>query len=128
MGTGRAERQPLTFTVQVWRLVRRIPPGRVATYGQIAALVGRPGAARAVGRAMRECPADVPWHRVVNARGGISARPRASGMVTQRLRLEAEGVRFERGLVRLGRYRWPGPGRRDATGAASFLFRADFPA
>jgi methylated-DNA-protein-cysteine methyltransferase-like protein len=128
MGAGGPERQPLTFTLRVWRLVRRIPAGRVATYGQVAALLGRPGAARAVGRAMRECPADVPWHRVINARGGISARPRASGMLTQRLRLEAEGVRFERGRVRLGRYRWSGPGRLDATGAASFVFRPDVPA
>jgi methylated-DNA-protein-cysteine methyltransferase-like protein len=90
----------------VWRLVRRIPAGRVATYGQIAALAGRPRAARAVGRAMRQCPADVPWHRVVNARGAISPRAPESAMLTQRLRLEAEGVRLARGRVRLGRHRW----------------------
>ncbi len=115
----------MTLTAAVWRLVRRIPPGRVATYGQIAALAGRPGAARAVGRAMSECPADVPWHRVVNARGGISRRADPDGMLTQRLRLEAEGVRLESGRVRLSRYWWRRPGRFDATGPASLLFRAD---
>jgi methylated-DNA-protein-cysteine methyltransferase-like protein len=90
----------------VWRVVRRIPRGRVATYGQVAALAGRPRAARVVGGAMRECPDDVPWHRVVNAGGGISRRARVSGMLTQRLRLEAEGIRLQRGRVRLARYRW----------------------
>lgn len=90
----------------VYRIVRRIPPGRVLTYGEIAARVGRPGGARAVGHAMRVCPADIPWHRVVNARGGISARAPQSGMVTQRIRLEHEGVAFRSGRVVLARHRW----------------------
>ena len=94
----------------VYRIVRRVPPGRVVTYGEIAARVGRPGGARAVGQAMRVCPADIPWHRVVNARGGISARAPQSGMVTQRIRLEHEGVAFRAGRVVLARHRWrPGP-------------------
>jgi methylated-DNA-protein-cysteine methyltransferase-like protein len=76
------------------------------TYGQIAILLGRPRAARAVGQAMRRCPPDVPWHRVVNAAGGISRRPRASGMLTQRLRLVSEGVPLAGGRVRLARYGW----------------------
>ncbi|PYM15858.1 MAG: methyltransferase [Candidatus Rokuibacteriota bacterium] len=87
-------------------MVRRIPRGRVATYGQLAALLDRPRAARAVGGAMRECPADIPWHRVVNAQGGISRRGRAGSMVTQRVRLEQEGVRFRRGRVALRQHRW----------------------
>ena len=62
----------MSFDTAVYRLVRRIPVGSVATYGQIAARLGRPRGARAVGRAMSHCPADVPWHRVVNASGGIS--------------------------------------------------------
>jgi methylated-DNA-protein-cysteine methyltransferase-like protein len=90
----------------VWRLVRRIPRGRVATYGQLAAMLGRPRAARAVGRAMRLCPVDIPWHRVVNASGGISVRPRMSGMLTQRLRLQAEGHILRGGRVALTRHRW----------------------
>ena len=62
------------FRGAVYRFVRTIPRGRVVTYGQIAALLGAPRAARAVGMAMRHCPAGLPWHRVVNARGGISLR------------------------------------------------------
>ncbi len=89
----------LTFRRDVHRLVRRIPRGAVATYGQLAALLGRPRAPRAVGRALRNCPADLPWHRVVNARGGISRRRRVASMLTQRILLEQEGVAFRRGRV-----------------------------
>jgi methylated-DNA-protein-cysteine methyltransferase related protein len=96
----------LKFARAVWRLVNRIPRGRVVTYGQIAAALGRPRSARAVGQAMRQCPASIPWHRVVNAQGGISPRARMSGMLTQRLRLEAEGIPLRGGRVRLARYRW----------------------
>lgn len=90
----------------MWRLVRRIPRGRVVTYGQVAALLGRPRAARAVGRALGGCPPDLPWHRVVNARGGISPRGRLSSVLTQRIRLEAEGIPLRGGRVRLPQYRW----------------------
>ena len=76
------------------------------TYGQVAASLGRPRGARAVGQAMRECPPDLPWHRVVNAAGGISRRARMSGMITQRLRLQAEGVPLRGGRVSLRQYRW----------------------
>jgi len=106
VGTGDARPLGLSFARAVWRLVRRIPRGRVATYGQIAALLGRPRAARAVGWAMRRCPGDVPWHRVVNASGGISPRARMEGMLTQRMRLTGEGVPLRRGRVPLERYRW----------------------
>jgi methylated-DNA-protein-cysteine methyltransferase-like protein len=98
------------FARRVWRFVRRIPRGRVVTYGQIAERLGRPRGARAVGQAMRECPEDIPWHRVVNAAGGISRRARMSGMITQRLRLEAEGIALRGGRVSLTRYRWSGSG------------------
>ena len=90
----------------MYAVVRRVPPGRAATYGQIAAVLGRPRAARAVGGAMRRCPAGVPWHRIVNAEGRISRRARAAGMVTQRLMLEREGITFRRGRVDLARHRW----------------------
>jgi methylated-DNA-protein-cysteine methyltransferase-like protein len=103
----------------VWRLVRRIPPGRVVTYGQIAALLGRPRAARAVGRAMRACPGDVPWHRVVNASGGISVRARMESMVTQRMLLIREGVALRNGRVRLTRHRWRPTGRAAVTATAA---------
>lgn len=114
----------MSFDEAVWRLVARIPSGRVATYGQIAALLGRPRSARAVGRAMAALGgpraagrvAEVPWHRVVNASGGISRRAPSSGMLTQRLRLESEGVRIRRGRVDMRRYRWASDGvRRKAT-------------
>ena len=106
MGAVDPDLAGLTFARAVWRLVARIPRGRVVTYGQIAAALGRPRGARAVGQAMRRCPAIIPWHRVVNARGGISLRAPMSGMVTQRLRLEAEGVALRAGRVRLGQHRW----------------------
>ena len=109
----------MRFRAAVYALVRRIPPGQVVTYGQVAALVGRSRSARAVGGAMAHCPADVPWHRVVNAQGAISRRPRASGMLTQRIRLEQEGVRLRRGRVPLGQYRWePAARSKRASGPA----------
>jgi methylated-DNA-protein-cysteine methyltransferase-like protein len=83
----------------------------VATYGQIAALLGAPRAARAVGYAMKRCPpgSGVPWHRVLNARGGISLRANVSGMLTQRILLEREGVSFRNGRADLRQRRWVGP-------------------
>ena len=105
----------MIFERQVWRLVRRVPRGRVVTYGQVAALLGRPRAARAVGRAMSECPGDIPWHRVVNASGGISVRARMAGMLTQRMLLGREGVALRNGHVRLAACRWSPARRRKPT-------------
>ncbi len=98
-------------------MVARIPRGRVATYGQVARLAGLPGQARLVGYALSALPdgSRVPWHRVVNARGQISARRDGGPESTvQRLRLQREGVRFDsRGNISLERYRWrPRPGDR----------------
>lgn len=100
------------FNRTVHALVRQIPKGKVATYGQLAAILGYPRAARAVGYAMKRCPHDIPWQRVVNARGRISLRANVGGMVTQRILLEHEGVPFRRGRVDLARHRWVGPQRR----------------
>ena len=100
------------FHRAVHRLVAEIPRGQVVTYGQIAVILGWPRAARAVGYAMRHCPPGVPWHRVVNARGGISIRANVPGMLTQRLLLEQEGVPVRRGRIRLDLHRWRGPRRR----------------
>jgi methylated-DNA-protein-cysteine methyltransferase related protein len=91
----------------VYELVRGIPPGRVMTYGQIGMLV-EPLSARAVGWALNVCPGDVPWHRVVNSRGGCST-DRLPHIPTglQRSLLEREGVEFDsRGRLSLPRYRW----------------------
>jgi methylated-DNA-protein-cysteine methyltransferase-like protein len=92
----------------VYRLVSQVPRGRVATYGQIAALLGYPRAARAVGAALKRCRADLPWHRVLNHRGGISLRANVSGMITQRILLAREGLSLRQGRVDLKRYRWTG--------------------
>lgn len=92
----------------MYRLVRRVPRGTVVTYGQIAVMLGAPRSARAVGGAMGRCPDDVPWHRVVNAQGGISRRRRLGSVLTQRIRLEQEGVPLRRGRVVLARFRWEG--------------------
>jgi methylated-DNA-protein-cysteine methyltransferase-like protein len=91
--------------------VRRVPRGKVATYGQIATLAGLPGHARQVGYALHALPdgSPVPWHRVVNASGRISLPPGSASAVTQRLRLERERVRFDgSGRVDLKRHRWSG--------------------
>ncbi len=97
-----------TYT-RIYAVVRRIPRGRVATYGQVAALAGLDGHARQVGYALHAMPegSDIPWHRVINAQGQVSVRSERGGELLQRLLLEAEGVRFGRGgRVSLARYRW----------------------
>jgi len=98
----------------IYRIVRRIPRGRVATYGQIATLAGIDGQARQVGYALHNLPtgADVPWHRVVNARGEVSLRTTSDSHQLQRMLLEAEGVIFDtRGRVDMERFRWEGKRR-----------------
>ncbi|MEZ4279384.1 MAG: MGMT family protein [Myxococcota bacterium] len=101
----------------VYRVVRRIPAGRVASYGQIAALAGMPRAARQVGYALHALAfdSDVPWHRVVNAAGRISARGPSAVEGLQRARLEAEGIGFDAG----GRIDWTRFGWRPRASAAT---------
>jgi methylated-DNA-protein-cysteine methyltransferase-like protein len=86
-----------SFFEQVYQVVCRIPPGKVATYGQIARLLGVPHAARTVGWALHSIPEgyDVPWQRVVNSRGIISLDRHGPGGAIQRALLEAEGVAFD---------------------------------
>jgi methylated-DNA-protein-cysteine methyltransferase-like protein len=95
--------------LEIYKVVRRIPRGRVATYGQIAELAGLDGHARQVGYALHAVPSSMklPWHRVINARGEVSARSGGDSHELQRHLLEAEGVRFDvRGRADLNRYRW----------------------
>ena len=91
----------------ILRAVRAIPRGSVATYGEVARAAGLPGRARLVGRVLREAPGSsaVPWHRVVAAGGRLAVAAYAPhAALTQRMRLEREGVRFTRGgRVRLDR-------------------------
>jgi len=94
---------------RIYAVVRRIPRGRVCTYGRVAELAGNPGAARQVGYALHALPGHttVPWHRVINAQGRISLR-RDGPELEQRFRLEAEGVVFDQGgRVSLQRFGWP---------------------
>jgi methylated-DNA-protein-cysteine methyltransferase-like protein len=103
----------------VYRVVRQVPRGKVVTYGQVAAILGRPRAARAVGQALRMLPPVllrvVPWQRVINAAGRISYRGDVFRPDLQRELLEAEGLRFQRGAVDLKRARWTGPKREWVT-------------
>ena len=100
----------MTKFERVYEVVRRIPRGRVVTYGQVAALAGLPGRARFVGYALAALPerSGVAWQRVVNAQGRVS--PRAEGpdwALLQRAILRREGVRFGRtGAIPLAAYRW----------------------
>jgi methylated-DNA-protein-cysteine methyltransferase-like protein len=107
------------FNETVWEIVRQIPAGKVANYGQIAALIPAPAGvddghyaayrARWVGTAMSQSPAGVPWQRVINAQGKISLS-RGGWQEKQRRLLEAEGVEFDpRDRVDLARFGWPGP-------------------
>lgn len=99
---------------RIYAVVRRIPRGRVATYGQVARLAGLEGRARQVGYALHALPAHstLPWHRVINAQGEVSRRATPGAELSQRLMLEQEGVRFTpRGRVSLARFGWA-PRRR----------------
>jgi methylated-DNA-protein-cysteine methyltransferase-like protein len=105
---------PIIFNNQVWEIVRQIPAGKVATYGQIARMLPPPDGVeekayqafgpRWVGSAMAKCPEDVPWQRVINSKGEISPRP---GAEHQRQLLEEEGVAFnERNRIDLKSFGW----------------------
>ncbi|HEX8968332.1 MAG TPA: MGMT family protein [Chloroflexota bacterium] len=98
------------FGQQVYALVRRVPAGRVITYGMIARLLGDPRKAREVGWALAVTPQQaprIPAHRVINARGELSGGRAFGGYAVQRKQLEAEGVVFmQDGRVDLDRYLW----------------------
>jgi len=90
-------------------MIRQIPRGRVATYGQIARLAGIPRNARQVGYVLRTLPVgdSIPWFRVVNSKGEISSRSKGDSQKVQRLALEEEAVQFNaHGRVILSQYQW----------------------
>jgi methylated-DNA-protein-cysteine methyltransferase related protein len=96
------------FTERVVKVMMSIPPGKVMTYGQIAAFAGSPRAARQVVRILHSMSEkySLPWHRVLNSKGEIGFRDEEQ-MITQRLSLEAEGVHFIRdNRIELGEYQY----------------------
>ena len=101
----------MSSRARIYDAVRSIPSGRVDTYGRVAAAAGMPGHARQVGYALAalDGESDVPWHRVVNARGEVSPRSGDRSVEgLQRALLEAEGVRFDaRGRIDLETYLRP---------------------
>ena len=112
---------PQAYYEQVWNLVRQIPHGKVASYGQIALMIPPPMGVdfesyksfspRWVGGAMAACPDDVPWQRVINSQGKISER---SGAERQRQLLEEEGVLFDaKERIDFKKYGWKGLGEED---------------
>ena len=99
-----------TLYQQIHEIIRLIPSGKVATYGQIAEIVGG-CTARMVGYAVSSIPLDseIPWQRVINYKGGISLRSNGSGELLQHKLLEAEDVKFDQsGRIDLEHYRWEG--------------------
>ena len=109
-----ATKNQTDYNLLVWEIVKRIPSGKVCTYGRIADMIPPPNemdpkaykafGARWVGGAMAQCPDDVPWWRVINAQGKISLRPNAG---FQRELLEADGVVFdEKEKIDLKIYLW----------------------
>ncbi len=114
---------------QVWNLVRKIPHGKVAAYGQIALMLPPPNGVefeaykafgpRWVGGAMANCPDDVPWQRVINSQGKISER---AGAERQRQLLEQEGVTFDaKDRIDFKKYGWKGPDAEDEPRQASLF-------
>lgn len=95
------------YRERVFKLVQRIPRGRVMTYGQVAAILGEGYTPRTVGFVMHSAEGDLPWHRVINAQGACSTGGLLLPSNKQQLMLEREGVKFdERGRCDLQRYVW----------------------
>jgi len=102
------KRPKSSFYESAWELAKRIPDGKVATYGQLATYLGSRRAARAVGYAMFNIPDDsIPWHRVINSQGYISVGGHQHRPELQRSKLESEGVEFSKsGRIDLNKWGW----------------------
>ena len=99
---------PNTYS-RIYRIVKQIPKGKVATYGQIAALAGIPGGARQVGYALHNLKDnnDVPWYRVINSKGQISQLPDPMSINLQNQLLLSEGIEFnDKGVITLSKFQW----------------------
>ena len=102
------------YNERVFEIVRRIPSGRVMTYGQLAEILGEGYTARTVGFVMHAADDTVPWHRVINAQGACSTGRVLLPVNKQQRMLEAEGIEFDaRDRCDLGRYRWTPEEARD---------------
>lgn len=105
--------RPASKYQKIYEVVRKVPPGKVVTYGQVADLAGLYGKARLVGYALFQVDveSDIPWQRVVNAKGEISYSPARNGAdYRQKNLLEREGIEFDdRDRINLNEYRWKPP-------------------
>jgi methylated-DNA-protein-cysteine methyltransferase related protein len=105
--TAATQENSSEYRERVYEIVRRIPRGRVMTYGQLAEILGDGYTPRTVGFAMHSCDEATPWHRVINAQGGCSTGRVVLPQDKQQRLLEAEGVKFnERGKCKLEKYVW----------------------
>ena len=118
-GPGSISHMPKTAFDTIRDIVKRIPEGRVATYGQISRMLDGKYSAQFVGWALHASVEGVPWHRVINSKGGVSTR-RVLGYAPdlQRHLLEAEGIVFEDDRCDLARYQWDGRRARKKRGPA----------
>lgn len=98
----------LTLNQIIWQVVALIPEGKVATYGQIAKLCGYPSHARYVGTTLKQLPDDseLPWHRVINAKGEITFPVGSATFQRQKSLLQKEGIQFNGNKINLSKYRW----------------------
>ncbi len=97
------------FNIKVYKITAAVPAGKVATYGQIAAILGSPAAARAVGTALRNTPPglEIPCHRVVNKSGAMAPGGAFGGPGNQRRLLESEGIAFKPGgTIDMKKHQW----------------------
>ncbi len=100
----------MSFYNKVYEIVKKIPKGKVATYGQIAFLAESPRASRAVGYALHKNPSQstIPCHRVVNKEGRLASSFAFGGSDAQKLLLESEGVKVVDNYVDIKKYKWDG--------------------
>lgn len=98
----------LKLNEMIWQVVALIPEGKVATYGQIAKLCGYPSHARYVGTTLKQLPDDseLPWHRVINAKGEIAFPEESAAFLKQKTLLVKEGITFNGNKIKLSQYRW----------------------
>lgn len=108
MESERGNLTHLKLNEMIWQVVALIPEGKVATYGQIAKLCGYPSHARYVGTTLKQLPDDseLPWHRVINAKGEIAFPEGSAAFLKQKNLLVKEGITFNGNKIKLSKYHW----------------------